>query len=114
LGLRHAQKSRAKSAALRYGDATPGAARRSAALIIALPMRDRPTGRQPSGDGTDNRGNPEPAAIRPFPLSRVPLLGLRVGRSGSSRYGPSLVAGVRYSGRYRTGWILDGVLVSVG
>ena len=37
----------------------------------------------------------------------------------SARFGvvpvhPELIAGVRYFGRYRTGWIRDGVLLSIG
>ena len=42
---------------------------------------------------------------------------LRVGpetRSGMIPVRPSLVAGVKYFGRYRTGRIRDGVLLSVG
>jgi len=35
-------------------------------------------------------------------------------RSGLVRVRPELVAVVRYFGRYRTGWIRDGVLLSVG
>jgi hypothetical protein len=35
-------------------------------------------------------------------------------RSGMIPVRPKLVAGVRYFGRYRTGWIRDGVLLSVG
>jgi len=45
------------------------------------------------------------------------LDGLRIGpsaRSGIVRVRPELVAAVRYFGRYRTGWIRDGVLLRVG
>jgi hypothetical protein len=35
-------------------------------------------------------------------------------RSGMIPVRPELVAAVRYFGRYRTGWIRDGVLLSVG
>jgi len=35
-------------------------------------------------------------------------------RSGMVPVRPELVAGVRYFGRYRTGWIRDGVLLSIG
>lgn len=35
-------------------------------------------------------------------------------RSGLIPVRPELVAAVRYFGRYRTGWICDGVLLSVG
>jgi hypothetical protein len=38
---------------------------------------------------------------------------LRVG-AGVVPVRPELVAGVRYFGRYRTSWIRDGVLLSVG
>jgi hypothetical protein len=43
--------------------------------------------------------------------------GLRVGaasRAGVVPVRPELLAGVRYFGRYRTGWIRDAVLLSVG
>jgi ATP-dependent DNA ligase len=45
------------------------------------------------------------------------LEGLRIGpstRSGLVRVRPELIVAVRYFGRYRTGWIRDGVLLSVG
>lgn len=35
-------------------------------------------------------------------------------RSGIVPVQPELVAGVKYFGRYRTGWLRDGVLLSVG
>jgi hypothetical protein len=35
-------------------------------------------------------------------------------RSGMVPVRPELVAGVRYFGRYRTGWVRDAVLLSVG
>jgi hypothetical protein len=35
-------------------------------------------------------------------------------RSGMVPVRPELVVGVRFSGRYRGGWIRDGVLLSVG
>jgi hypothetical protein len=55
-------------------------------------------------------------------LLRCPILWqrldrLRIGpatRSGHVRVRPELVAAVRFFGRYRTGWIRDGVLLSVG
>jgi bifunctional non-homologous end joining protein LigD len=44
------------------------------------------------------------------------LEGLRIGPTTRSvvRVRPELVAAVRYFGRYRTGWIRDGVLLRVG
>jgi bifunctional non-homologous end joining protein LigD len=42
--------------------------------------------------------------LRAGPSSRSALIPVR----------PELVAGVKYCGRYRTGWLRDGVLLSVG
>jgi hypothetical protein len=62
-----------------------------------------------------------PAGTAKFGLANKDLWArlerLRIGpatRAGLVRVRPELVAAIRYFGRYRTGWIRDGVLLSVG
>ena len=107
--------------------ALPGAAVRAE---IPHPVRLQivsPCAAPPAGDGWlhevkhDGHRVLAPAGLVKFGLSGKDLWqrleGLRTGsgtRSGIVPVRLELVAGVRYFGRYRTGWIRDGVLLSIG